>query len=340
VSDHPGRNNWVRNDEETGYFTTAVCREYAEMLRGKHTLLVSDIRLNNTEAQIREDNRWQSEWVDALRPSHAQLKFRLPFDGGGKPYRFLDGKAYLQMFAPVSSTECRLVVTPAASSSSSSSSSSTLDEREYDVGAHEDAMYYFNREVRCTDHGSLLLRSAGGPGPGPMPELLSEYTDGCYDCVAMYRLLHEYVTAYHDNEVVVAALQRWPALKETPTYALAMTLFHEPHLHAGKRLKESHVDVTNGLYRDMEKLDELYRPTHKRSTHADEKRRTHADEKRRVASIRSSIRSSDTRANATRCHAVGKNKTLLHKTLPPHDKKDKRGKGRKVSFEDIPKTNI
>lgn len=160
-------------DVVNSLFTDELCRKYAEQLEGEHTLLISDIRIKNDDDSIRRDNALQMSWVDILRPTHAQLKFRLPFDRTN--YEYLDGRIYLQMFAPVASTECRLVVTPPATG--------PLVTVPYDVKRHEGVMYYFNRRVRPADHGAFRGK------------VDRTYLDDAYDSVAMIQLLRVYVAS-------------------------------------------------------------------------------------------------------------------------------------------------
>ena len=104
-------------------FTHDMCEAYAKRLKGKHVLFLSDIRLEASNEGVERDNDLQADWVRILRPSFAQLKFRLPFSR--KTYTYLDGALYLQMFAPQASTECRLVV--------KASGTAPLATRSYDV---------------------------------------------------------------------------------------------------------------------------------------------------------------------------------------------------------------
>ena len=165
-----------------GLFTDESARRYKAALEGKHVLFISDIRLNNTEAQIHRDMQMQQEWVKILRPAAAQLKFRIPFDRQSYPY--LDGTNFVQMFAGPSSTETRLVVRRPEGDE-------PYPTREYALKDHEDRMYYFNRRVRPADHGAA----------SPEDVLRTPHTDGGHDSLLMGRTLNEYLRRYPDNAV-------------------------------------------------------------------------------------------------------------------------------------------
>ena len=141
----------------------------AEDIRAKHKnqdpsiLLISDIRRYADEYMIIQDNALQEQWCRDIRPTAAQLKFRMP--RLSTKYTYLSGDIFIQMFAPKSSTEVRLVVKKDAPLVS------------YDVGHHEARMMYFNRVLRpkCYD-----------------PIQKNDHLDGCHDCVLMRRELDKY----------------------------------------------------------------------------------------------------------------------------------------------------
>merc|ERR550514_866026 len=85
------------------------------MALGSKALFVSDIRTADAKIQSKEqvdaavanDMAMQQEWVRLLRPHRAMLKFRLPYAPGQTEY--LDGEMRLPIWAPVTSTEARLI---------------------------------------------------------------------------------------------------------------------------------------------------------------------------------------------------------------------------------------
>ena len=81
------------------FFTMEVCKDYVE--RKEDILFVSDIRTANAALQqleesnkyIEKDNHLQRDWVLALNPKKAMLKFRFPYCPGKADY--FDGEIRL-----------------------------------------------------------------------------------------------------------------------------------------------------------------------------------------------------------------------------------------------------
>ena len=101
------------------YFLPEHIKELQEEIGQERMLFISDIRVCDdvSDQTIERDMRLQEEWVRTLRPSFAQLKFRLPrelnkgdIDPASRGYQYLTGDIYLQMFGPQVTTETRLVV--------------------------------------------------------------------------------------------------------------------------------------------------------------------------------------------------------------------------------------
>jgi len=144
--------------------------EHIEELKSNNynsMLLISDIRVcdDMSEENIDRDMKLQATWVKELRPDYSQLKFRLPrLDDS---YEYFSGIPYLQMFAPVSSTETRLVV-----------SKKNIDILyDYDLDAYEGLMYYYNRRGRCRVINKMQP---------------SKYFDGCMDCSLFRKTVDDY----------------------------------------------------------------------------------------------------------------------------------------------------
>jgi hypothetical protein len=111
--------------------------ECARCFNQKDVLFISDIRTaepramsdHEVETRVRADNKMQMRWVQLIQPRVSMLKFRLPWDTCNelKRWRFcnhlsslpfvlsessvyLDGKVYLPVWGPQTTTETRLVV--------------------------------------------------------------------------------------------------------------------------------------------------------------------------------------------------------------------------------------
>lgn len=167
------------------YFTDPLIDELlGELGNDANMLLISDIRVcaEENEDTVDRDMKLQADWVRKIRPDYASLKFRIPRIFGDK-YSYLDGELYLQMFARVSSTECRLVV-----------NKRNLEDVEYDLSIYEGLMYYFNRRARVLCYS----KNTGIDG-----------FDGCHDCSAAIYVINEYVRKFwhkiSENDIVAAS---------------------------------------------------------------------------------------------------------------------------------------
>jgi Poly A polymerase regulatory subunit len=132
------------------FFTNEVAEEYAA--RNEDILFISDIRSaefgqvkrtkdlkekHEIDLQvIGGDMQMQLEWVQAIRPKFAFLKYRLPYKPGKSAY--LSGKLYLQTYSPLS-TEIRLLT----------NDYDTMVE--YDHLENDERMAYFNCNIRFNE---------------------------------------------------------------------------------------------------------------------------------------------------------------------------------------------
>lgn len=113
------------------YFTDSIAKSYNR----KNILLWSDIRTGNIEDddfedQIAENNNMQRKWHDLSNPVMGMYKFRLPYAGLNTVY--MKGDIWLQLWAPATSTETRLIV------------SREYVDISYSNKEYENRMYYFN----------------------------------------------------------------------------------------------------------------------------------------------------------------------------------------------------
>lgn len=126
------------------YFTDEECKEFI----GKNVLFISDIRREGfVENTIIEDMEMQKRWIHTINPAMSMLKFRMPFITGdyckepvslGKEctLTYLDGDLLLQPWAPLFSTEMRLIVPRVPKM------------KEYDLTDIEEKMFYLNYRIR------------------------------------------------------------------------------------------------------------------------------------------------------------------------------------------------
>lgn len=151
------------------FFTDELANKMKKELNKKYFLFISDIRLfeatnrNEKEKDIDTDMKLQLGWYHILNPDYSQLKFRIPYYA--KKYDYLEGKIYLQDFAPVSSTETRLVV------------SKNAKMKKYLLSDYENKLFYFNRLLRTSyyKHNYNIKNM-----------------DHCYDCTKYLTLINKY----------------------------------------------------------------------------------------------------------------------------------------------------
>jgi hypothetical protein len=159
----------IRNE----YFTNELAEYYKDLLKNEFVLFISDIRTNTEESEIRENNKWQEEWVKIINPEYSQLKFRIPRD---RPdYDYLKGIIYLQIYPPQASTETRLVVKKNAKNI------------KYNLEDYENKLYFHNRVLRaCSYENEHNIKIRG--------------MDSCYDCTSFINLLIKYKYKYRKIE--------------------------------------------------------------------------------------------------------------------------------------------
>lgn len=197
---------------KNGFFTDDTVPEVIELCRGRHILFVSDIRMTPTESAIYADMLSQQRWTVRLQADMTMLKFRLPYDvpenmnvdyadvskisdldgiitipdmSAKKPssFLYLRGHIQLQIYAPVSSTETRLIVYGKARKKSGTTKL-TYDMQLYDYKEYESQMNYFNMVSRQ----SLYKYKSSNL----MKEHLLGYDDG-YESVSEYFIMYNYL---------------------------------------------------------------------------------------------------------------------------------------------------
>jgi hypothetical protein len=155
------------------YFTDEIAEEFSnEKYRGK-ILFISDIRRNALDDKmIKEDMDMQSRWYKMIKPKKTMLKFRLSWHPGKTKY--LDGKIYLPVWGPQSTTETRLVPDDEL-------------EREYDHKEYEEQMFYFNTVTRVSYYPHNI--NADG-------------FDNCFDCASEALILERYLCKMQRHKVI------------------------------------------------------------------------------------------------------------------------------------------
>lgn len=159
-----------------GFFTDEVAANYTST---DNLLFICDIRLAPSmkksdpkyaalfEEKVDYDMTIQKDWVNIMKPKFSILKMRLPYYAKEK-YEYLDGDVRFQIWAPVASTETRLVV------------SRTDDEDKFSIKSYAPEVYekqcaYFNNQMRQMDIGKVTFKSVGIDTDGEFGDLWREY---------------------------------------------------------------------------------------------------------------------------------------------------------------------
>jgi hypothetical protein len=112
---------------------------------------------------IRDQNQ-NARWYTILKPNYAFLKFRCPYYKPEK-YEYYDGKIYLQPYAPIKSTETRILL-------------SSLEKKTYDIDEYIGRMFYFNRVLRPAYYKILAD---------------NKHMDHCWDCAYFSYIVKNYI---------------------------------------------------------------------------------------------------------------------------------------------------
>lgn len=156
------------------YFTDEIAKKYSK----KNCMLWSDIRTGTVEDedfedQVIENNNMQKRWHDLVKPVMGMYKFRLPYvisDKSSEGFYYMKGDIWLQMWAPTTSTETRLIV------------KRDYEMIQYNNESYEKRMYYFNTIDRQwkTYHKNSKFD-------------LMDVPCNCYDCTGEKEILLSYL---------------------------------------------------------------------------------------------------------------------------------------------------
>jgi hypothetical protein len=128
-----------------------------------------------TEEDVDNDMEMQKKWVLLARPRASMLKFRLRYKTGDPIVKYLGGEVRLQAWAPVTSSETRLIVT-------------SFEDHKYVVADYDSQLFYNNRILRdwvSFDHG--------------IPYNLVKGLDSCFDCALEAHMWRKYAAKFIDK---------------------------------------------------------------------------------------------------------------------------------------------
>jgi predicted RNA methylase len=147
-----------------GFFTNEVAEHYKGI---DNLLFICDIRLAPSiskgdekyaelfEENVDNDMKIQRDWVEIMRPKFSILKMRLPYYQKD-PYEYLAGDVRFQIWAPVTSTETRLVV--------KRNNDGGFSTAKYDPKVYEQQCAYFNNQMRQMDISRVTFKELGIEG--------------------------------------------------------------------------------------------------------------------------------------------------------------------------------
>lgn len=153
-------------------FTDDLASYYFDILKDTKLLFISDIRLATDDINIIEDQNMNARWYSIIKPSYAFLKFRCPYNKPEK-YSYYKGKIYLQPYAPIKSTETRILL------------AGVLEKETYDIDEYIGRMFYFNRVIRPSFYKTLYKTSDE-----------NNYMDHCWDCSYFSYIVNNYITNF------------------------------------------------------------------------------------------------------------------------------------------------
>ena len=156
------------------YFTNETALYFANKnISTNHKLLfISDIRVEPSDDGIIKDQTQQIEWHKIIKPMYSWFKFRCPYNINTK-YKYYKGINYLQPYAPISSTETRLLL------------KQNLIEYSYNSKKYEGKLLYFNRIIRPSYFVKSIISD-------------NNYFDHCYDCTYFSYLIQNYITKFSE----------------------------------------------------------------------------------------------------------------------------------------------
>lgn len=159
-------------DIKNEFFTDSMAESYHDKLANKRVLFISDIRLDTDDKSVLKDQENNANWYRLTGAESAYLKFRCPYFHDG-PYRYYDGDLMIQPYAPLSSTESRILI------------QGKLKDMEYNIEEYQGKFMYFNRVLRPSHYSDEGVAKTN-----------AEYLDHCWDCIYFRSLIAKYNKKY------------------------------------------------------------------------------------------------------------------------------------------------
>lgn len=161
------------------YFTNETAEYYKKLMiepkkRGETIVLMSDIRISTDDESINRDNTIQSEWRDIIEPTWSFFKFRCPYNAPNNKIKYFDADYYFQPFAPISSTETRVLVPK------------KCEMKSIDIIQYQRICLFHNRVLRPSYYNCGVNY---------------KYFDKCYDCSFFKQILEDYNVLLNNKNI-------------------------------------------------------------------------------------------------------------------------------------------
>ena len=159
------------NEIIQGYFTDDIAIKYSKQFKDRKfkLLFMSDIREGTEDEKVLNNQDWNITWHKIIQPDFSYLKFRCGYETD-KIYKYYKGNIYLQIYAPPSSTETRILL------------KKELEEMDYNIEEYQGKLLYFNRLIRPSYHKSIIKDN--------------NYFDHCYDCTYFSYVIKNYISKF------------------------------------------------------------------------------------------------------------------------------------------------
>lgn len=156
----------------TDFFTDEIAKYFYEKFKDRKykLFLISDIRKAIDDESVLDDQESNIKWHKIISPDYSYFKFRCGYDTE-EIYKYYKGKIFLQPFAPLSSTETRILL------------KNKLKEHDYNIKKYQGKMFYFNRIIRPSYHLKSIINE-------------NNYFDHCYDCTYFSYLIRNYLNKF------------------------------------------------------------------------------------------------------------------------------------------------
>lgn len=223
---HRELRQFAKNCKRIHMFQQYFNDEDIARVKSLNALFISDIRNlpvgfvrggqvdEAVEEDIRGDMERQAAWIRELVPPASMVKFRLPWvqqSPSINKFTYLDGDIHLQAWAPVSSSEARLISTRV---------NGEYVMREYDTHWYDDAMHRFNRLTRQQRFAPLAY-------PTPLEAAVAAGLPLSYDVLAEQTILANYLRDKAPADRLPAAIARMCADIDAALGATLSERYHE-----------------------------------------------------------------------------------------------------------------